>query len=239
MFIRWFVILLVSCFSGYAAAQEISDRVKAQAFCRQPGFLCAELDSTEDASRCADVVLMDDSCSEEPKDMQVACLKQNLVTEADSSAYLAELLRLHSLDKNNRACFRMLMEYFASPGHEKEMDDFVENQLRQDSTDRIAWALKGEGLMRKGEWTKAIQAYTKATEQDSLFVEAVYNIGICYCVKSGKTRVVDDLTAGIGYLERVSLLDPRQTKVKWEIPLRKAKDILNEYRIKERKKDNE
>lgn len=191
------------------------------------------------AARYADVAKKDPCYAKEATEIKIACMKENLVTRADSVSFFKELRNFYSLDPNNRTCFKLLMEHFACPGHEHEMEIFADSEIKKDSTDKLAWVLKGEALMRGGKWTAAIAAYTAAVRIDSLFVEAVYNLGICYCAQAQQSKKVEDLEAGAGYLEKASRLDPGGNVVGWRIPLEQANAILNEYRIKERKTEND
>lgn len=185
-------------------------------------------------------VAQKDSCYvKEATEIKIACMKENLVTRADSVKYLAELLNFYSLDPNNRTCFKLLMEHFVCPGHEHEMEIFADDEIKKDSTNKLAWALKGEAMMREENWTEAIAAYSIAARLDTTFVEAVYNTGICHCAKAKETKSVACLETGAAYLEKASRLDPDCNVVDWRKPLEQVKAILNEYRIKERNTEND
>lgn len=191
------------------------------------------------ALKYAEVAQKDPCYAKEAAEIKIACMKENLTTREDSVKFLKELLVFYSLDPQNQTCFKLLMEHFACPGHEHEMEIFADGEIKKDSTNKLAWALKGEAMMRREKWTDAIDAYLKAARLDSMFVEAVYNVGICYCSKAQQTKSVNDLETGFAYLEKASRIDPGCSVVDWRKPLEQAKAILNEYRIKERKTDND
>lgn len=185
-----------------------------------------------DADRYADEALKDNFYAKDAAEIKVLCMKQTATTEADSARYLVALLELHDMAPRNQTYFKMLMEYFASPGHENEMGLFAIDEIRKDSTNKLAWALKGESDMRVLRWNDAIAAYRKAATIDTTFVEAIFNMGICYCLLAQETKNANDARNGMLFLEKASALDPNCYSVDWREPLAKVKAAIEEHEKK-------
>ena len=159
-------------------------------------------------------------------------MRQTAKTETDSARFLVALLELHDMAPQNQTYFKMLMEYFASPGHEHEMGLFANDEIKKDSTNKFAWALKGECDMRGQRWSESITAYGKAAAIDTTFVEAIFNIGICYCALAQETKNVDDARNGMLFLEKTASLDPNCYSVDWREPLAKVKAAIETHEEK-------
>lgn len=204
------------------------------------------------AERYADEALKDNTFAKDAAEIKVRCMKVNMKTETDSTKYLIALLELHDKAPENMNYFKMLMEYFSAPGHEGEMEQFASDEIRKDSTNKLAWVLKGETRMRRHSWDEAISAYKRVVRIDSVFVEALYNIGICYSSKAIETkdslaeaktlseenvqRVKGDFEEARTYLERVSMLDPQREQVDWTIPLYQVYYVLDDERAEQIKR---
>lgn len=185
-----------------------------------------------DADRYADEALKDNFYAKDAAEVKVLCMRQTAKTKADSARYLVALLELHDMAPQNQTYFKMLMEYFASPGHEHEMGLFANDEIKKDSTNKFAWALKGESDMREQRWNEAIAAYGKAAAIDTTFVEAIFNIGICYCGLAQETKNVDDARNGMLFLEKTAGLDPNCYSVDWREPLAKVKAAIESHEEK-------
>ena len=179
-----------------------------------------------DADRYANEALKDNFYAKDAAEIKVLCMRQTAKTETDSARYLVALLELHDMAPQNQPYFKMLMEYFASAGHEHEMGLFANGEIKKDSTNKFAWALKGECDMRGQRWSESITAYGKAAAIDTTFVEAIFNIGICYCALAQETKNVDDARNGMLFLEKTASLDPNCYSVDWREPLAKVKAAI-------------
>ena len=95
---------------------------------------------------------------------------------------------------------------------------------------------------RERKWKDAITAYRMASTIDTTFVEAIFNIGICYCALAQEGKNADDARNGMLYLEKTSMLDPNCYTVDWREPLSKVKAALESHEEKtlmaEAKKNN-
>ena len=83
--------------------------------------------------------------------------------------------------------------------------------------------------MREQRWNEAIAAYGKAAAIDTTFVEAIFNIGICYCGLAQETKNVDDARNGMLFLEKTAGLDPNCYSVDWREPLAKVKAAIGSH----------
>lgn len=137
-----------------------------------------------EADDYADKALDDEVYAADAAEIKACCMKEMLVTHNDSARYVIVLLELHDKAPENANYWRMLVDYFSSPGHEPEFYQFAKDELRKDSTNAAAWALYGETLMRQSKWDEAIASYEKALNLNPSFVEACYNLGVCYSAKA-------------------------------------------------------
>ena len=141
----------------------------------------------------------------------------------------------------------MLMEYYTSPGQEQELGQFVNNELKKDSTNKQLWVLKGETEMKTRMWDDAISSYGKAVAIDSVYIPAIYNIGICYLSKAlgmkgdldssgekgnlrkaARMKVREVFFQAQPYLEKAKELDPDMKIVSWAAPLYQVYFVLGE-----------
>lgn len=201
------------------------------------------------ASLYADRALMEDSVAEKAAEVKIGCMQQTMKTQQDSVLYLMVLSELHDKAPDNLNYFKMLVEYFSTPNHRCEMRTFLLNELKKDTTNKSIWALKGETEMQERQWEQAVQSFSHAVKLDTLFVQAIYNIGICYSSKAvemkdsiAKVRnkpSKEDLTTLRGlfskaaiYLEKVQRLDPQREIVNWATPLYQVYYVLGDKRKK-------
>ena len=197
------------------------------------------------AEKYADVALKDDSYAKDAAEVKILCMKNQIREEADSAKYLIALLELHDKAPENEVYFKLLMDYFTSPGHDDEMRQFAQDEVRKDTTNKLAWALLGETEMRIRQWDEAVGCFEHAVAIDDGFVEALFNLGVCYCSMAAECRErleadsvrVDEnqklnlttlLEKAKIYLENVKLTDPEQELVAWAPPLYQVYCALDE-----------
>lgn len=214
-----------------------------------------------EADRYADIALRDVEYAKDAAEVKVSCMKELMVTPNDSARYVLALLELHDKAPRNSTYMRLLLEHFSLPGHESEMEQFAKDETNKNPRSKQAWALLGETKMRNKNWDEAIKAYAKAVELDTMFVEAIYNKGICLTAKaqqalqtpSVKTDPVPTTTRILlqeaqSDFERVKLYDPQLKEVDWATPLYlvykllgendKAEEMAPEVKKQKNKKEN-
>lgn len=198
------------------------------------------------AEKYADVALKDDAYAKDAAEIKLLCMKNLLTEKADSTKYLIALLELHDKAPENEVYFKLLMDYFTSPGHDDEMRLFAQDEVRKDSANKLAWALLGETQMRAQQWKEAIKSFEHSVAIDNDFVEALFNLGVCYCSMAAVRR--DALESGQAdeqkseefksmlekakvYLENVRVIDPKEEIVLWASPLYQ---VYNALELKEK-----
>lgn len=197
------------------------------------------------AEHFADLALKQLNFAKDAAEIKINCMKNLMVTKNDSDKYVIALLELHDKAPENKGYFLMLMDYFTSPGHEKEVEQFANDEIRKDSTNSLAWILKGETEMKARHWDNAINFYKKSVAQDSSLVQAIYNIGICYSSKAiamkdslggnrGRLNKVDMQNVkavfahSMMYLEKAKDMDTDMKRVDWATPLYQVYFVLGE-----------
>ena len=216
-------------------------------------LLAYEMRDYEKADRYADIALHDDEYAQDAAEVKVNCMRQDMHTHTDSLKYLIALLELHDKAPNNQNYWRMLIEYFQTPGHHVEFGQFVDDETRKYPDSKYVWGLKGETEMNDHHWPEAICAFKHATEIDSTFVPAIYNIGISYSMavkeendslmkiykqlpKEKKQILKENLLIAEGYFEKSMRMDPEQKEVDWAVPLYQVYYALDDKRAEEIKK---
>ena len=199
----------------------------------------------EKAEKYADVALKDDVYAKDAAEVKLLCMKNQLTEKSDSTKYLIALLELHDKAPENEVYYKLLMDYFSSPGFDVEMSQFAQDEVSKDTTNKYAWALLGETQMRIRQWDEAIRCFERSVALDDGFVEALFNLGVCYCSLASECRerlgkdeaVVEEkdkqeLTSLLEkakiYLENVKLLDPDGEVVKWAAPLYQIYNALEQ-----------
>ena len=171
-------------------------------------------------------------------------------TEKDAVIYINSLLALHEKDRSNQNYVELIIQYYSDKGLADELAHFVDHELENSPRNKMLWALKGERHMQLHQWETAIDAFKCAIAQDSLFLPAIYNVGICYTSKAiqlsdkhkeDKDKVQIDsinslLEEGKVYLERAKELDPARHTVDWAPPLYQIYYALNDKRAENIKK---
>lgn len=189
----------------------------------------------------ADLALRDAEYASDAAEIKVSCMKETMVTTHDSTRYLLALLELHDKAPHNMTYFRQLLEYFSLPGHEREMEQFAMDETRKNPTSKHAWALLGETKMSQKDWSGAEEAYQIAISLDSIFIEAIYNKGICESAQA-KRMVLNEDSANICLsdsakkmflkavedFEKAKRLDPQRKEVDWCMPLFFVYNILGD-----------
>lgn len=173
-------------------------------------------------------------------------MKMLIKSEKDSLIYINTLQALHDKDKLNPNYQELIIQYYSKTGQDDKLSAFVDKELEIKKYDKKLWALKGERYMQNHEWDKAIEAFSNAIAIDTLFVPAIYNIGICFSSKAILLRESADcklkeatkslLTKGASYLEHVQKLDPERRVVDWILPLYHIYIALNDKRAENIKK---
>ena len=193
----------------------------------------------------ADLALKDSSVAERAAEIKIGCMEHLMKDSADSTKFIIAALELHRMDPKDLAFLKPLLDYYSSPGHISEMEDFIDDELRENPADKKIWALKGEMQMRKHRWDEAIGSYQQSVELDSSFVEAIYNVGICYSSKAmdlkdslqdshgrldknNKEKVLAVFECSKNYLEKARVLDPVYKTVDWRKALYQVYYILGE-----------
>lgn len=207
------------------------------------------IDDYQTASLYVDRALMENSVAEKAAEIKIGCMQHMMKTKQDSAQYLTVLLELHDKAPDNTNYFKMLVEYFSMPEHSHDMRAFLLNELKRDSTNKTIWALKGETEMNAQDWEHAIQSFSHAICLDTLFIQAIYNIGICYSsqaiafkdsIANVRKKMSKDDTAILKsmfkkaaiYLEKVQMLDPKREILDWAAPLYQVYYVLGDKRKK-------
>lgn len=195
----------------------------------------------------ADKALKDNTYARDAAEIKVECMRNMMRTHNDSLKYVIALLELHDKAPENNHYKSRLVEYFTLEGREKQLCQFIDDELRKYPQNKNLMNWKGEALMRSHDWMTAIDTFKKALEVDSLYTPVIYNIGICYASRSleikdsidaEKRKLTDDETDSIRkmlalasvFLERSRRLDPSRNIVDWATPLYQVYYALNDKR---------
>jgi tetratricopeptide (TPR) repeat protein len=226
--VSFFKTYVKSAFSPLFLSKKKKDLYYGQA-AYYTALLLFGMKDYHEADRYSDIALKDEEYARDAAEIKVSCMKEMMKTPVDSARYFIALLELHDKAPQNRTYSHMLIEYLSNPGHEEEMSQFAIDELRKDSTNELNWALYGETQMRKKNWTKAVDAYKKATDLQPDFIEAYYNLGLSYCalVKDDLDKSDDTLSTvskqrlekAYDAFEKVKELDATQQQVSWAKPL--------------------
>ncbi len=205
------------------------------------------------AERYADVALRDNDHAREAAQLKIYCMKTRIANEDDAQAYIRTLRALYDKDRANAHYRGLIIEFYSERNMHAELASFADTELGRHPKDKLLWALKGETEMQAHRWDVAIDAYQHAVALDSLFLPALYNIGICYTSKAiqardsietagGKasqeqTAAIRQLLAnGQPYLEKARRLDPQRHTVDWAPPLYQVYYALGDPRAEEVKR---
>ncbi len=202
------------------------------------------------AERMADLALQHIETAKDAAQLKIYCMKMLMKTEKDAVIYINSLLALHDKDRSNQNYVELIIQYYSDKGLADELAHFVDHELENAPRNKMLWALKGERHMQLHQWDTAIDAFKCAIAQDSLFLPAIYNVGICYTSKAiqlsdkhkeDKDKVqIDSINAlleeGKVYLERAKELDPARHTVDWAPPLYQIYYALNDKRAENIKK---
>lgn len=205
------------------------------------------------AEQYADMALQYSDYAKEAAQLKIYCMKMLIETDEDAHIYINTLQALHEKDKHNLNYTDLIIQYYSDKGLKDQLAFFVNNELATNKKNKMLWALKGEYHMTHHEWQQAIDAFDNAVELDSVFIPAIYNIGICYvshaiqlrdsleqCQKlaeeSSQETMKSLLKRGQVYLEKAQQLDPLRHIVDWAPPLYQVYYALADERADEIKK---
>lgn len=188
------------------------------------------------AEHYANTALYEKKYAKRAAEIKVDCMRQLMRTSTDSSKYVIALLDLHDKDPQNQNYLLQLIRYFSSPGHEREVMQFANGEVQKYPRNKVIWEFKGEVEMSRHNWAGAIAAFNRAIKIDSLYVPAIYNIGVCYSSEAQQEKASQEKDHGglkgedirrlkhkfdlsRQYLEKAERLDPKQEIVQWAAPL--------------------
>lgn len=192
-----------------------------------------------EAERYADVALKDANYAKDAAEIKINCMRTHLYTNVDSAKYITALTALHDMAPTNDVYFKMLIDYYAGlTDSQQQLAKFAADEILKHRDNKRAWALKGETEIQERKWDDAIWSFKRAVTLDSTYVQAVYDVGICYVLKAEDLRdsieseqrkvakkdvkqVKELYQTARTWLLQASVLDERQQIVEW-------KKILNE-----------
>lgn len=188
------------------------------------------------ANTYADVALRDNQHARRAAEVKVNCMRNLMRTSKDSLAYKVALLELHDKEPENVTYKSLLIALLSEPGKEKELFNFVNEEVQKYPENKAIWDLKGETHMRQHQWLQAIAAFEHSIQIDSMLIPPIYNIGLCYALrcaelkdsleKDHSTLTQEEielnkelLERSKQYLEKVRKMDPQRQVVDWATPL--------------------
>ena len=188
------------------------------------------------ALKYAAIAKTDERFAASASEIELFCAKENAKTHEDSLAYVNMLKAAHAKNPDDGRYYNMIMQYYSTPGKEKELLVWASDEVQRDPTNKMSWALKGQGEMNNRDWDSAIESFKKAVEIDEEFVPALFNLGACYNSKANEMK--DKFADSKGYmsteslnkikavlkqaepvLEKVKELDPDKKQAPWTYPL--------------------
>lgn len=144
--------------------------------------------------------------------IRLAMLRDNRQNWQDSLHYATVLSDAHHKYPRNNAIFGMMVDHYSDPARSSEFRRMMEGEVFIDKGNQHKWAMLGELYMRDRQWERAIDAFKHAVDIDTVFVEAFFNIGICYYSNG-------DVAQSTASLEKCRAMDPDRKKVDWAQPL--------------------
>ncbi len=204
------------------------------------------------ANYYSDIALKDTSTAQKAAEIKIQCMANLMESQQDSAKYIVALLELHGMDINNHVYMDLLLKYFTSPGHQNEMRQFLNDELKRDSSNAFLWEMRGETFMKDNQFDEAITNFKQALEIDSTHVGTIFNIGICYMnkaiqyrdsllnvdkklIKQHKEEIKQAFRVSCPWLEKARNLDPAKKIIDWQTPLYQVYLVLGDKRSKELK----
>ncbi len=199
----------------------------------------------QQADEYADQAMQYDETAQAAAEIKAQCMREQMVSQEDSTRYLAVIQRLYRSDPTNETYFSWIMRFYQNPTKKFNLEDFVDSSLEENANSTVPWILKGEIAMHAHRWDEAIEAYKQADEIDPSSIPVAYNIGVCLNMKGIAVRdtvmvrkkkgelasdneFLDIFAEARTYLERVRAKDPRRNKVEWVGPLYLDYTVLND-----------
>lgn len=171
--------------------------------------------------------------------IELLAQKEGLKTKEDTLGYVNRLKELHKSIAGDTQYFGMMNEYYSQKGREAEKNQWIEDELKTNPNNTMAWGIKGEDAMNAKKWDEAVACFDKASQIDPKFVQVIAYAGACLCSKgmemkdqladkSGRlsadndAKIKDTLNKAVSYLQKAQALDPDCEKVNWAYPLKLA-----------------
>lgn len=217
-------------------------------------LLCYGIKDYARADSMSVIALHDTNYARDAAEIKINCMEQTMDSPQDSARYIVALLQLWREVPGNRQYFHKLIRYFSFPGRSSQMTEFINDELRRDSTNKYIWCLRGEVAMKSKEWSVAAASFERAVSIDSTYIEAVYDMGVSLLgeaqemstgvadakdkkeVRAVALRVKSLLGRAVESLLKTSRLDPSQDVVDWAEPLYQALVATKDPRAEEIKK---
>lgn len=214
-------------------------------------LLCYGIKDYARADSLSAIALHDANYARDAAEIKINCMEQTMDSPQDSARYIVALLQLWREVPGNRQYFHKLIRYFSFPGRESQMDGFINDEIRRDSTNKYIWCLRGEVAMKNKEWPVAAASFERAVSIDTTYIEAFYDMGVSLLseaqeIKTGivdiknkkevrevALRVKNLLGRAVESLLKTSRLDPSQDIVNWAEPLYQALVAVKDPRAEE------
>lgn len=165
--------------------------------------------------------------------------------KVDTLTYINDVKGLYEKYPDNELLFGKLVGLYDESGDKDNANKMLNDRLAKDPNDVMALAYVGQNAQTESKWGEAIDAYTKAIAARPAFIQAKFNLAICYLNRGVETydtksdargnmpadikaSVVSDITKAVEVLEQVKNDDPEQDQVRWKAQLDRAKYALEQ-----------
>ena len=200
-------------------------------------------DNFREAEHYADIALQYPNYAKNAAEIKINCMKNSLHSPTDTLRYVSALTALHDIDPGNAVYFKMLIDHHSAQPDSVALHNFAADELKRHERNKQVWMLNGELAMKAKQWEKAIYYFKEAEKRDKAYVQAIYDVAICYASwaqeltdslnqQRKRLRKKDALIVK-GYYQqarqwllKTSHLDEKQSIVEWKRVLDEVNKVL-------------
>lgn len=200
-------------------------------------------DNFREAEHYADIALQYPAYAKNAAEIKINCMKNSLHSPTDTLRYVSALTALHDIDPGNAVYFKMLIDHHSAQPDSVALHNFAVDELKRHARNKQVWMLNGELAMKAKQWEKAIYYFKEAEKRDKVYVQAIYDVAICYASwaqeltdslnqQRKRLRKKDALIVK-GYYQqarqwllKTSHLDEKQSIVEWKRVLDEVNKVL-------------
>lgn len=193
---------------------------------------CIQEKQMDKAMKYVEVAMTDKEQYTEALNTKLYIAQQGLKTKEDSVKFVQTLKAEYEKDKKNDQIFGTLCSIYGSLKQDAEFNALLNEKLKDDPNNAIAWGIKGQNEMNATKWDDAIASFKKSIELNPDNVLVLTYIGFCMnskaaAIENNVPKQKELYKESMQFLLKAKEKDPNRQQANWAYPLYQCYYVLN------------